>query len=287
MKFSGHTNGTYGYTTEEAIDLFAALGFDGMDVGCNELSGITVDTPAWRRLEIARYARGKGIVISNLACYAGEKAGFTSLEPKVRQETLRQVQAHIRLASDLGCDRVRVFPGRDAGEGIAKRAGAFDLAVQAYRSLGESAGDFGVTLLIENHPATITITAQETLDLVRAVERRNVRILYDPSNLIVFAGDHDVEGNFDIQRHYICYVHMKDQQVLKEGNYTDTVIGRGVIPWRRILKLLHNAGYRGFLAMEYQRERKSTEYLPDPDIGMREGLAFLRQALKDIVADKV
>ena len=282
MKFSGHTNATYGYSTEEAIDLFVTLGFDGMEIGCNELSGITIETLVSRRRKIASYAQDKGLVISNLACYAGKEAGFTSLDPGVRRETLHQVQEHIRLARDLNCKRVRVFPGRDAGEGIAKGEQGFQLAVEAYQELGKFAEDFDVTLLVENHPMTITTTAQQTVDLVKAVDRENVRILYDPSNLIVYAGDQDVEGNFQIQRDYIAYVHMKDQLFLENGRYADTVIGRGVIPWRKILKLLHKAGYEGFLAMEYQRGKRSTERLPDPDVGMREGLVFLRNTLKAI-----
>lgn len=276
MKFSGHTNATFGYSTEEAMDLFVMLGFDGMDIGCNDLSGITIETPVSRRREIAAYARDKGLVISNLACYAGGEAGFTSLDSEVRRETLRQVQEHIRLARDLDCKRVRVFPGRDPGEGIAGRAQGVEWAVGAYRKLSTFAKDFDVMLLVENHPVTITLTAQQTVDLVNAVDRENVRILYDPSNLIRYAEDQDVEGNFQIQKEYIAYVHMKDQLLPEEDRYADTVIGRGVVPWRKILQLLREAGYEGFLAMEYQRGRQSTERLPDPDIGLREGLVFLK-----------
>lgn len=35
-------------------------------------------------------------------------------------------------------------------------------------------------------------------------------------------------------------------------------------------------GYEGFLAMEYQRGRQSTERLPDPDVRLLEGLVFLK-----------
>jgi len=282
MKFSGHTNATYGYSTEEAIDLFVSLGFDGMDIGCNDLSGVTIETAVSRRREIAAYAQDKGLVISNLACYAGGEAGFTSLHPAVRRETMRQVQEHIRLAKDLDCKQVRVFPGRDTGEGIAEGERGFQLAVEAYQDLSRFAEEFDVTLLVENHPMTITVTAQQTVDLVKAVDRENVRILYDPSNLIVYAGEQDVESNFHIQKDYIAYVHMKDQLLLKDGRYADTVIGRGVIPWGKILRLLYEAGYEGFLAMEYQRGRQSTERLPDPDIGLKEGLAFLKGLLRTL-----
>lgn len=279
MKFCGHTMGTYGYTTEEAIDLFVSLGFDGIDIGCNDISGITIETPEARRREIASYAKHKGLVISNLACYAGEGAGFTSLDPAVRRETVRQVKEHIRLARDLSCSRVRVFPGRDKAEGIADGKRGFEWAVKAYQELSGYAGDFGVTLLVENHPLTITITVQQTLDLVRAVDRDNVRILYDPANLWVYAGDQDVEESYRLQRERIAYVHMKDAVVLDNGTYAYTIIGRGVIPWRKILAALRAGGYDGFLAWEYTRLKKSTELLPDPDIGMKEGLAFLKHAL--------
>ncbi len=133
---------------------------------------------------------------------------------------------------------------------------------------------------MENHHLTITCSAQQTVDLVKAVDRENVRILYDPSNLIVYAHDQDVAGNFKIQREFIAYVHMKDQLVLGDGSYADTVIGRGVVPWPKILQLLQDIHYKGFLAMEYQRGRQSTKRLPDPDIGLKEGLDFLKRTLK-------
>ena len=85
MKFAAHTNATGDYSVEEALDLFAALGFDGTDVGCNEHARITIETPLSRRREIASHARDSGLVISALACYAGQKAGFTSLDAEVRR----------------------------------------------------------------------------------------------------------------------------------------------------------------------------------------------------------
>ena len=279
MKLSGHTNGTYGYTTEEAFDLFVEMGFDGVDIGCNDLSGITVETDEKRRREIVSYARDKGLVISNLACYAGGNAGITAEDASVREETIRQVKAHILLARDLDCERLRVFSGLDTGRGIAEGERGFAYAVQAVQAWSAYAEDFGVRLLVENHPSTITCTAQETVDLVQAVDRENVRILYDPSNLIVYAGDHDVAGNFELQKDYIAYVHMKDQVVSERGTYADTVIGRGVIPWTEILRWLREIEYEGFLAMEYQRGRQSTERLPDPEVGMKEGLVFLKDCL--------
>ncbi len=175
---------------------------------------------------------------------------------------------------------VRVFSGKDRGQGIAGGKRGFAYAVEAYQELSDFARDYGVTLLVENHPFTITCSAQQTVELVKAVDRDNVRILYDPSNLVVFARDQDVEGNFRIQQELIAYVHMKDQLVLEDGSYTDTVIGRGLIPWPQILQLLRGINYDGFLAMEYQRERKSTRFLPDPDIGLKEGLDFLTATLR-------
>jgi sugar phosphate isomerase/epimerase len=264
---------------EGAVDLFAALGFDGVDIACNELSGITTETSRSRRREMAAYARERGLVISNLACYAGQAAGFTALDPGVRAETFRQVRDHLRLAGDLGCARVRVFPGRDSGPGIAGRDQGAAWALEAYQRLSAVAQEVNVTLLVENHPSTLTVTVRETLDLVKAVDRANVRILYDPSNLVVYAGDPDVEGNLRLQQPHLAYVHVKDQVLLSDGRHTDTVPGRGMIPWAKILRLLRAAGCEGFLALEYQRGKRSSEWLPDPDVGMREGLAFLKASL--------
>jgi len=217
--------------------------------------------------------------IVNLASYAGERDGLNSDDPHVREETIQKQKEHILLAHDLDCRRARVFTGRERREETLEWNKAFEHSVIGFRELGEFAEKYGVTLLVENHPKSMAVSAQQTVNLVEAIGMKNVRILYDPSNLIVYAGEMDVERDFQLQRNYIAHVHVKDQVMLEDGRCVDAVPGRGAIPWKKILSLLKGIDYNGFLTMEYQRGWKSTGWLPDPEIGLKEGLEFLNRCL--------
>ena len=277
MKFSGHTNATYGYGLGKTLDLFVRLGFDGLDVGCNPLSDISISLPDEEKRELARLVRNSGLGVSCLASYAGEgEDHLGSADPKRRRAVVDEQKRHIDLATELGARGMRVFCGKDVPPGDARRR-CFRLCVESMGELADWANGSGVALFVENHPATLTVSSTQTVELVSAVGEPHVKVLYDPSNLIVFAGEQDVEASFARQQDAIGHVHVKDQVLDDQGRYRDIVPGRGVLPWDRFVSLLEGIGYQGYLAIEYQRGRASTENLPDPEVGLREGLAFLKR----------
>jgi len=57
MRFSAHTNATGGYRIEDSINLFAKLGFKGIEIGCNELSGVSTSLRRRERRKVATYAQ--------------------------------------------------------------------------------------------------------------------------------------------------------------------------------------------------------------------------------------
>ena len=282
MKFSGHTNATFGYGFEKTVELFSRLGFDGLDIGCNQCSGVTVSLTGQARKEIARLVSDSGLRVSCLASYVGgNEVHLGSVDTVKREEAIDKQKQHIDLASEIDVNLVRIFCGKDVVEEKEKEK-CFALCVESLKKLAVYAKAAGITLLIENHPETLTVSAADTVKIIEAVDEENVRVLYDPSNLIVYAKDMDVEGNFTCQRNWIKHVHVKDQAIDKQGKYRNIVPGRGCIAWKKILALLNNINYQGYLTMEYQRGAASSKNLPDPEIGLKEGLRFLKELLKKI-----
>ena len=80
--------------------------------------------------------------------------------------------------------------------------------------------------------------------------RPNVGILYEPSNLLVYAGRDDHQLGFELQKSFIRHVHIKDQVRKPNGEYEATVAGRGILPWGEIVGWLGRAGYDHFLSFE-------------------------------------
>jgi len=277
MKFSGHTNAFFGYELGEACKLLAGLGFEGIDIGCNEFSNIFPSPDKKRWKDISALIKQQGLSVSNLACYVGEKESLDSPSREDRESVIEVLKEYVEFASDLGSPAIRIFCGKEVKN--QNYQDAFNHCVEGFRELGNFARRRRVTLLIENHPDTMTVSAQETVKMIEAINLPNVRIIYDPANLIVYTKDFNVEGAFEIQKSYINHVHVKDFKVSDEGEYIDTVPGEGVIPLERVISLLANVNYEGFICLEYQRGA-DFEKLPPPEVGLKQGITFLKGLMR-------
>lgn len=254
MKLAGHTHGVRDMCRDvfEMIDSLAALGFNGLEMAATP-TVLSVDTSAQERKRLRSHIAQSGLELVNIACYAGEaQHGFNADDQAVRQKATRDIEDHLRLASDVGSPCMRVFPGGEPGRDgvIPDPQRAFKMSVRGIQNVATVAMDLNVTLLIENHPESIAGSAEQTVRLVEAVARPNVRILYEPSNLLVYAGRDDHSHGFDIQKSWIRHVHIKDQIRKPDGRYDVAVAGRGIVPWLDIVGWLGSTGYDGFLSFE-------------------------------------
>ena len=126
------------------------------------------------------------------------------------------------------------------------------------RELGEKAHARGVTLVVENHFNTMTLTARQSADLIREVDSPGIRILYDQANL-TFTGGEAYQEAVALQSGLIGHMHVKDL-VFHEGNIAFTasdvshpdesernvytrIVGEGILPWPEILKAVKSSGY--------------------------------------------
>jgi sugar phosphate isomerase/epimerase len=161
------------------------------------------------------------------------------------------------------------------------------------RTLGDIAMKSGVTLIIENHFNTMTLTAAQTTDVLKEISHPAVGALYDQANL-AFTLAEGYEEAIELQKDFIRYVHVKDL-VFKddkpefnafsvshphenERNTISKVVGEGVIKWPEIIRSLERIGYDGWLSLEYER-RWYPDQLPDASLGMKKGAKYLRDIM--------
>lgn len=276
---AGHTHGVQKICRDvfDMVDRIAALGFDGLELAA--MPGVlTVHSRKEERERLRRHVEQSGLALANIACYAGgAECGLNAADEAVRQKAAGEIEAHLALAADLGSPCVRVFPGGDPGrEGVvADPRRAFELSVAGLQRLAALAEDQGVIMLIENHPASIAGGAAETVKLVQAIDRPNVRILYEPSNLLVYAGEEDHRRGFEVQRRWIRHTHIKDQAPAPDGTYRAAVPGRGILPWPDIIKWLKEIVYPHFLSFEVAW----TDDLSKREAELKEGLEHMRSLI--------
>ena len=272
MRFIGHTMGTPGVSVPESIDVFAAIGFDGMELICQEGTAFSTDVDDVTARRMAQTAQDAGVPIVTLTPYAWD---INSPDPERAAADSAKLARAIDLAAAMGAHHVRAYSGRAPAEGGDVR-GAVCRAARALREAGQRAADRSITVVVENHPGTVTRTGAATRELLDQVDLPSVRALYDPAN-VLHDTDEPWETTLALQKSVIAYVHVKDFYMDGPKRHACDV-GDGGVPWTSILPELRRAGYDGCLSCEYER-KWYPEDLPRPEEGMRKSLAFLKQAL--------
>lgn len=270
MKICGHTMGTPEATVLEALDLFAALGLDGIEIICADDYGCGLDLVASQNEldELRRRAADAGLIVAGLVPYTKD---MNRPDPAARQRSVAELKAVVDIAVALDCPAIRVFGGHEVHP--AEQGSALGWLAESLREIGEYASSANVRLNIENHMDTMATSAEMTMAIVRAVDLPNVGVLYDQANL-AFMGSEEYEIAIALQARRIQHVHVKDF-FWYGAERVAAVVGHGIVPWARIVAALTKIGYDGFYSLEYER-RWYPDQLPPPALGMKHCLDFLR-----------
>jgi L-ribulose-5-phosphate 3-epimerase len=201
--------------------------------------------------EMKRRADGEGVQSLLIMCDREGRLGDP--DEKAR---LRTVENHLKwldAARDLGCHSIRVN-ARSAGspEEQAK------LVADGLRRLVEHGDQRGVNVLVENHGG-LSSNGQWLGGVIRAVDHPRCGTLPDFGNF----GDQRQPG-VNEEEPYDPYrgvkelmpwakaVSAKTHSFDDEGNETD-------IDYRRMMKIVLDAGYRGYVGIEYEGSQLSEQ----------------------------
>lgn len=146
----------------------------------------------------------------------------------------------LELMHKLALDRIRLFVSNPRDEAEPTREN-FDKAVKQFQRLSREV--FGI-ICIENEGG-LTATADGTLDLLEAIDRPNVRTVFDPVNYMR-CGENPIQAALKLDSH-IAHVHAKD---ILNDEYV--AVGDGEAPWDTILWALRSVQYKGNISIEYE-----------------------------------
>jgi sugar phosphate isomerase/epimerase len=283
--------GTPAMTVPQALHLFSDLGLDAAEIVWqdNYLSAIPEAASDDDLRAIRSLASDLGLKISCLTPYM---TAINSLDAVERARDMARFERCIRAAEILSCHNTRVYGGRYL-PGDQGREEKWARLVESLQILDSRAAQSGVTLCVENHFNTMTVTAADTAALMRAVDAPGVGVLYDQVNL-TFTHNEPYEQAIPLQRPWISYVHVKDlvfinpdlpfnaadvaRVVPEERTVRSRVVGEGIMDWPAILADLSAGGYDSYLSMEYEY-RWHPQDLPSPEEGFRRGAEYLRRVL--------
>jgi sugar phosphate isomerase/epimerase len=181
-------------TVEQVVSRAGKFGYQGVEIDGKRPHGNPLDMPKARCQKVRKFAADQGIEIYAVA----GNNDFSSPIPEHREAQLVYLCDLMRMTSDLGAKIVRVFlawPGvtllptgggrYDFAQGVWKSEHAgftdeqtWDWCRQTLTEAAAAAGDFGVTLALQNHPPVIKGYA-DTLRVVKEVASPHLKVCFD------------------------------------------------------------------------------------------------------------
>ena len=183
---------------------------------------------------------------------------------RTRDERVRQTLEIADFAQALGVPAIGMHLGALPG---SPQAVQFSPMVEVTRAVCDHCARNDQSFHLE----TGQETAAELLAFLQAVDRPNLRVNFDPANMILY-GAGDPLAAMDLLGPYISSVHCKDARYQRQPDqpwYEDAPLGQGDVDMEAFLRRLHALGYTGALTIE-------REYSPDQAGDLEAALSLLR-----------
>lgn len=232
------------------LDLAAVWGLDGVELTSYYF---TSEEPAYMN-EIKAKAFKLGLDVS------GTSVGnnFCVGPGDDRTARIDKVKRWVDHSVELGSPCMRVFAGGAPKDADRKRD--FGWVVECLKPCCEYAATRGVFLALENH-GYLTETAPDVLAILDAVNNEWLGLNLDTGNF-----ESDPYKNMELAAPKTITTHTKTALCTTDGK------GREPADFARIVKILRDANFRGYISLEYEAEE-------DAATGVPKCLAAIRKAM--------
>ncbi len=246
---------------ERCIEIVAEAGYQGVEL----ISFFQKWTPEEQRRMMAKM-RSSGVMIDMLS---GLQASFAI--PDQTEEFVSRVTAHCHVANGLECPQINIKSGKRLDIDPKLQ---FAAAVDNLKRASDVAEKNGINIVIEpidllENPTIFLTSVKEGFEIVRAVNRPNVKVLYDFYHEQRGAGNLIEKLEANIQ--WVGLVHIADVPGRNEA-------GTGEINYTNIYRSLGRLHYSGFIAMEYAPTTDPVASLRKSRIEAQQGIAEGRRS---------
>lgn len=238
------------YLAEEKPPSMTIVGFleecAKMGLGAAEPTAYYFPAPLTREflIQFKRKAFLFGLDISGTAI--GNR--FTCPPGPEREQQLEQLKKWVDHAETMGAPCIRVFAG-EIPEGADKKT-AIQYAIETTQLACDYAGSKGIYLALENHGG-IVAEPEDMLEIIQGVQSDWFGVNFDSGN---FHTD-DPYASLAKIAPYAVNAQIKIEMRPKGGE-------RQPADFERIIDILGEAGYRGYVALEYEGEEEPRDAVP-------------------------
>ncbi len=259
------------YTTpyEEQIRTTASLGFKAYEFWYHDLQrdgkGGWIEKENAKDLDVIyRLNRELGLKLVNFTLNSPHADhGGNLVDDRGTDMMMKELDRLVPICQRLGTPQLITFVGYEL-QGMP-RSDIIHRVVKSLRKLDKLLDGTGVILTVEplSHPkyeGCLLPTIKDTSDLLREVDGKNIKILYDLFHVQIMTGNliASLEENIDL----IGHVHISGVPGQHEP-------ARGEINLPYVLQRLKDMGYEGYFGLEYYP-------LKNPLLSLRETIEYLK-----------
>jgi sugar phosphate isomerase/epimerase len=258
------------WTAERLAKEVKALGIEGVDFHAGMMA------PSTTAAERIRAALAKtGLTLASLSM----SNDFNQEKPEEFRAQVDGVKEWIRVAAELCAPVSRIFGGHLAAEKRSDPSAKAQARQRILDGLGaavEEAEKHGLVLGIENHGG-LPCTGEEQVEVIRLVNSSSLKATIDVGNYL--DGNQEAPAGTRIAAPHAAYVHFKDFRKIPDassplGWKIDACgLGEGVVDHPACLDALRQAGYDGFIALEYEGSENETTAVP-------KSVAFMKKVMR-------
>ena len=262
------------YPLDEAIRRIAAIGYDGVEIGCAAPHAWPAYLNKERRAELRALLTDCGLQAVSLLATPGGGPGFNPASPlaEEREATVRYYNEVIDLALDLGAEKVLYIAGWQIFG--TSRQQAWDRSKDCLDRIALHADKKGITIVVEPTAAATNLieTADDALELMRSVARDNVKVMFDTLHALY---RNEIPADYvRVMRGDLVHVHVSDSNRV--------IPGEGRVDWIGLMQALNECGYSGYLTMEIGLDSRAA----DPDQIARTALRYLKGVESQLNCDR-
>ncbi|HCG77388.1 MAG: hypothetical protein COZ37_01400 [bacterium (Candidatus Ratteibacteria) CG_4_10_14_3_um_filter_41_18] len=246
-------------TVKEFIEYASSVGFEGVDLGYywEDKKREFTELPAW--LNDNNIALSGYIVGNNFGAVVGTG--------KVREE-IAKVKLAIDEANQLGAKVLRVFAG--GRKGLSWGEGS-NLICDCLAECTEYGKQNKIILALEDHGG-LAATSKQVLFYLNKINSPFLKANVDIGNFWSY-GEEPSKGVKNTAS-YAAMVHVKDLKK-KEDGLLAVPVGEGDIDFAECFRILKDAGYNGYLSLEYEAKE-------DAKAGIEKSIKHMKRCLSEI-----
>ena len=267
MKLAFTTLACPNWTLKQAVEAGRRYGYEGIELRLVDGEILRSDIDAVARKRIQQTCAGMPIVCVDTSVQIAQ------VDPTLRDQQIQDGLAFLEMAAEWHAPAIRVFGGPPAN---TEEASVIAGAAEGMAALAKRGSQLGVAALLETHDAFASARiVGQVLD-----QAAGAGALWD--TLHPYRVGEPLPETLESLGKRLLHVHVKDGRPPKDGGskWDLTLLGEGQVPMPTILGALAEAGYDGWLSVEW--EKKWHPELAEPEVALPQHIDKLREYLRAI-----